>query len=94
MRIRSIQSLRRTDAKASAEEAKGEEREVEEFVVVQKRVWRGTEERWRVWGTTTPTSLESWESVINPKIGGEEEVKGNRIGSGMADAMGGMQGMM
>jgi len=86
--------LTRTDAKASAEEAKGEEREVEEFVVVQKRVWRGTEERWRMWGTTQPTSLGQWEDVINPKIGGEDGGKGNGVGSGMAEAMSRMPEMM
>jgi len=89
-----VQSLVRTDAKASAEEARGEQKEVEEFVVIQKRVWRGTEERWRLWGTTEPTSVGQWESVINPKIGGEDDVKGNRVGSGMAEAMSRMPEMM
>lgn len=93
MRIRSVQSLKRTDAKASAAEAKGEEREVEEFVVIQKRVWRGTEERWRMWGTTVPTSVGQWEEVVNPVIGGGEG-KGGGVGSGMAEAMSRMPEMM
>jgi len=63
-----VQSLRRTDARATPEESAGKEQEVLEYVVVQRRVWKGVEERWRLWGTTMETRLEDWEATINPEI--------------------------
>jgi protein MBA1 len=68
VRIKSVQSLKRTDERATPEEREGKEMEVEEFVVVQRRVWRGTEERWRMWGTTSESRVEDWASVINPEV--------------------------
>jgi len=68
-----VQSLRRTDARATPEESAGKEQEVLEYVVVQRRVWKGVEERWRLWGTTMETRLEDWEKTMNPEI--EEDGK-------------------
>ena len=68
VRIKSVQSLRRTDARATPEESAGKEQEVLEYVVVQRRVWKGVEERWRLWGTTMETRLEDWEKTMNPEI--------------------------
>jgi protein MBA1 len=68
VRIKSVQSLRRTDARATPEESAGKEQEVLEYVVVQRRVWKGIEERWKLWGTTMETRLEDWEKTMNPEI--------------------------
>lgn len=68
VRIKSVQSLRRTDARATPEESAGKEQEVLEYVVVQRRVWKGVEERWRLWGTTMETRLEDWEKTMDPEI--------------------------
>jgi len=68
-----VQSLRRTDVRATPEESAGKEQEVLEYVVVQRRVWKGVEERWRLWGTTMETRLEDWEKTMNPEI--EEDGK-------------------
>jgi len=73
VRIKSVQSLRRTDVRATPEESAGKEQEVLEYVVVQRRVWKGVEERWRLWGTTMETRLEDWEKTMNPEI--EEDGK-------------------
>ena len=42
-------------------EAAGErQREVEEYVVIQMRIYKGKEEDWRIWGTTRAAN---WEDI-------------------------------
>lgn len=72
VRIRSVQSLVRSDAPCGAEDVV--EKEVEEFLVVQRRVWKGVEERWRVQGTTGRTAITDWKETMNPKIPTAESV--------------------
>jgi len=36
----------------------GQEKEVKEYVVIQKRLWKGKEEGWLVWGTTEETTMD------------------------------------
>ena len=42
-------------------EGTGQEKEVTEYVVVQKTMWRGKEEEWKVWGTVEESD---WEKVL------------------------------
>lgn len=82
VRIKSLQSLVRTDARASAEERQGKEVEVDEFVVVQRRVWKGVEERWRIWGTTRETRVQDFDRVIDEEMGEAAEAGVADVGKG------------
>lgn len=57
VRIRSRQSLTRF-REGRVLEGSGQERDVMEYVVIQKRMWKGREEGWLVWGTTEETTVE------------------------------------
>ena len=57
VRIRSRQSLTRyKDGQVVA--GSGQEKDVQEYVVIQKRLWKGKEEGWLVWGTMEETTME------------------------------------
>jgi len=71
-RIKSVQRLTRYDADGEAVPGSGKEKEVVEYVVVQKRLWLGKEHPWRIWGTTEETTIEALEKA-------EEEEKANLL---------------
>ena len=56
VRIQSRQSLVKLDSAVEAEDAlvhgRGTEKDVQEYVVLQKRMWNEQEGPWMVWGTT------------------------------------------
>jgi mitochondrial protein MBA1 len=35
-----------------------------EYLVIQKQMWRGKEEPWRIWGHTQPTTLDDLDSPM------------------------------
>ena len=39
----------------------GTEKEIREYLVIQKMLIKGVEGPWKVWGTTDETNLEAWE---------------------------------
>lgn len=52
---------------ATASGAAKKEAEVTEYFVMQKRIYMGEEEDWKIWGTLqNETSLDEWEHAINP----------------------------
>lgn len=57
VRIRSRQSLTRW-REGQVVPGTGQEKEVKEYVVIQKRLWKGKEEGWLVWGTTEETTMD------------------------------------
>lgn len=62
VRIESRQSLARIigvgpDGQEIIAKGTGQEKEIREYVVLQRRIWKGAEEPWIVWGTTEETSL-------------------------------------
>ena len=60
VRIRSTQKLSRT-VRGSLVEGSGKEKDVLEYVVLQCRFEKWAPQEWRVWGTTTETSLKDVE---------------------------------
>ncbi len=62
--LKSMQSLERilkgTGEKSDVviEETKGEPKKMMEYVVLQKRILRGKEEPWKIWGMTEETKPE------------------------------------
>ena len=64
VKIKSMQSLetirKGTGAQSNVvlEETKGEPKKVTEYVVLQKRMIRGKEESWKIWGMTEETKPE------------------------------------
>lgn len=61
VRIKSVQKLTRYDAEGKMVAGSGKEKEVVEYVVVQKRCWLGKEYPWKIWGTTEETTIEALE---------------------------------
>ncbi|KAI9784737.1 MAG: hypothetical protein M1816_000740 [Peltula sp. TS41687] len=61
VRIQSRQSLTKYDDVGRVVSGSGAEKEVREYVVIQKRVMDGKEGAWWVWGTTEETTLEEME---------------------------------
>lgn len=62
VRIRSVQSLVRSvkgepGARDTVVGASGEEKVMDEYLVVQRRIWKGQEEPWMVWGTSQPSKV-------------------------------------
>lgn len=79
VRIRSRQSLTRTGragVEVVGEQGGDDVKEITEFVVIQKRLWKGTDEKWKVWGTTEETSAEGMREALHPKV---PEVKDGKI---------------
>jgi protein MBA1 len=58
VRIPSRQRLTRYNRRGEVVEGTGKEKDTVEFVVIQKKLWHGKEEDWRVWGTTEETTYE------------------------------------
>lgn len=62
VRIRSIQSLTKTISGLDGEEdsvVKGTGKEIptDEYLVIQRRIWKGREGPWIVWGTTQESNM-------------------------------------
>ncbi|KAL8742367.1 MAG: hypothetical protein Q9190_005137 [Brigantiaea leucoxantha] len=62
VRLRSRQSLariigRRGPDQDAVVEGTGEEKKVQEYLVLQRRIWKGKEQPWMVWGTTQESPL-------------------------------------
>lgn len=58
VRIVSRQKLSRYTANGTLVKGTGKERDVVEYVVVQKRSWQWKESDWQIWGTTEETKYE------------------------------------
>jgi len=69
VRIKSMQSLQKFDREGKLVDGSGEEKEVTEYVVVQKRLSKGVEGEWMIWGTEQETTLEGFEEALNPAMG-------------------------
>lgn len=68
VRIQSRQSLARIigvgpDGQEIIAKGTGQDKEIREYVVIQRRIWKGVEEPWVVWGTTEETSLSKVPSL-------------------------------
>lgn len=68
VRIQSRQSLARIigvgpDGQEIIAKGTGQDKEIREYVVIQRRIWKGVEEPWVVWGTTEETSLSKIPSL-------------------------------
>lgn len=68
VRIQSRQSLARIlgvgpDGQEIIAKGTGQDKEIREYVVVQRRIWKGVEEPWVVWGTTEETNLSKIPSL-------------------------------
>lgn len=61
VRISSRQRLTRHAPDGTVVPGTGEEREVQEYLVIQRRMLAGKEEDWHVWGTTEETTLARLE---------------------------------
>jgi protein MBA1 len=59
VRINSQQKLTRFKPDGSIVPGTGEVKDVQEYVVIQKKLLQGKEDDWVVWGTTEETTLES-----------------------------------
>jgi len=55
--IRSVQKLTSWDSRGQVIPETGGEKDVTEYVVIQKKYWGGVEAPWMIWGTTKETSL-------------------------------------
>jgi len=58
VRICSTQRLTRYRPDGTMVPGSGKEKDVQEYVVIQKKLFQGKEEDWMVWGTTEETRLE------------------------------------
>lgn len=67
VRIVSRQSLRKVAGRGEAQ-GEAEVKQITEYVVIQRRMWKGTEEPWILWGTVQETALEDFQLAINPVI--------------------------
>lgn len=58
--------------------------EVIEYVAIQKRIYMGKEEDWKIWGTfQNETKLEDWENTMNPEVpGNSREMRIKDVGQG------------
>ena len=61
VRIQSRQSLARLKPNGELIEGTGEEKDVREYVVVQRRMMKEKEEPWMVWGTVEESD---WKLVV------------------------------
>ena len=62
IRIRSRQSLETLKADGQAVEGTVEPKDVTEYMVVQRMMWKGKEEPWMVWGTVEEND---WKEVVS-----------------------------
>lgn len=63
VRIRSVQSLTKTTPGPPGGEdvtvkGTGVEKDMDEYFVVQRRIWKDNEEPWMVWGTTQESNID------------------------------------
>lgn len=71
VRIKSVQKLTRDEIPSEDVDEKNlpdpeqTEKQVTEYVVIQKRVLRGIEEPWKFWGTTEETPLEKFNEALH-----------------------------
>jgi len=61
VKLCSKQSLTRYRPNGAVVPGSGKERDVQEYLVIQKALLRGKEDDWIIWGTTEETSLEKLE---------------------------------
>lgn len=64
VRIRSIQSLTKFVQGLPGEKdiiinGTGEKKEMDEYFVLQRRIWKEKEEPWMVWGTTQESNIDN-----------------------------------
>lgn len=57
VKINSIQSLKKTPINGPATD-RTEERKLVEHVVLQRKMWKGKEDSWKVWGTIEESKAE------------------------------------
>ena len=72
VKIRSLQSLVRLPVNGSASDAT-DKMKMEEYVVLQRMMLEGKEERWKVWGTIE-------ESKVEDVLGDDARVAGLAVG--------------
>ena len=77
VRIRSKQSLARiipaTKGQGEAVvEGTDTDKEVSEYVVIQRRIVQGKEDPWLVWGTTQETSVDEVLGSVSSKVAKKE----------------------
>ncbi|KAI9674987.1 MAG: hypothetical protein M1817_001393 [Caeruleum heppii] len=58
VRIQSRQSLTRYTSRGDVVPGTGEAKDIKEYLVLQKRLWKGEESPWLVWGTTEETQVD------------------------------------
>ncbi|KAL3420182.1 hypothetical protein PVAG01_08681 [Phlyctema vagabunda] len=64
VRITSTQRLTRFKPNGAVIPGTGKEKDVVEYVVLQKKYWQWKEEDWQVWGTTDVTTLQKLEEAL------------------------------
>lgn len=77
VRIRSKQSLARIipatkGRRESVVEGMDQDKQVDEYVVIQRRIMKGKEEPWMVWGTTQETSVDEMLGKLESAVTKEE----------------------
>lgn len=63
VRLQSSQSLARITSRGNADRelptnGHGKEKQIQEYLVLQRRIWKEKEEPWMIWGTTEESSLD------------------------------------
>lgn len=72
VRVHALQTLVPRNRKGLSDALVGnsETHAIDEYMVLQKRLYQGIEEDWKVWGTlqggVDETKLEDWEETLNP----------------------------
>lgn len=61
VRLQSQQTLAQVKSNGEVGEASAKVKEVKEYVVLQRRIWKEREEPWKVWGTVEETD---WKTVV------------------------------
>ena len=64
VRIASSQGLKRRKADGSVVPGSGQEKEMVEYLVIQRKLEKAAEQEWMVWGTTEETTLEILEEEM------------------------------
>ena len=77
VRIRSKQILTKSipatkEHRESVVEGTDQEKDIGEYVVIQRRIMQGQEEPWLVWGTTQETSVDEVLGSVASKLGKKE----------------------
>ena len=61
VRLQSRQSLAKLDSNGEVVNGTGEIKQVKEYVVIQRRMWKGKEEPFMVWGTVEESD---WKTAV------------------------------